>query len=194
MVHLVGQKNAHLFIAIGGLLSAVTSAALLLHLAHIAILDVRGRLQSTSRKRALRFVTSPNGNLLLSLLVADFLAGLGLSISFNWTVGDRAAFPLRQIPAVCTAQAILIQVGETGAALSTFAIAVHTAVMILFARQPSLSVVRVVLALVWALVAFLAIIGPAALQGDLSDPERHQFFCGSMDAFCWVWCCLATLR
>ena len=169
MVHLLSEKNAHVFIAVGGLLSGISCALLLLHIVHIAILDTRGRVQSTSRKRVLRFVTSPNGNLFLSLLVADLLAGLGLSISFNWLIGTRADFPLRQIPAVCTAQAVLIQVGETGAALSTFAIAVHTATMILYSRQPSLTVVRVVIAMVWALVAFLAIIGPAALQGDLSD-------------------------
>ena len=188
MVHLLGVSKAHVFIATGGLLSALACAALLLHLAHIAILDARGSLQSTSRKRALRFVTSPNGNLLLSLLVADLLAGLGLrlvahasfaahgcSISFNWIVGNRADFPLRQIPAICTVQGVLIQVGETGGALSTFAIAVHTAFLILFSRQPSLAVVRVVISMVWALVAFLAIIGPAALVGDLSLEVSRSF-------------------
>lgn len=82
-------------------------------------------------KRSSSFFRSHVDFYMLSLLFADLLQGLGAIVNVEWIRGAEC-----YCGSLCRAQGIIQTLGESGVAMSTLAISVHTFVVIFFSWHP----------------------------------------------------------
>ncbi|KAG8916879.1 hypothetical protein FRC01_002810 [Tulasnella sp. 417] len=68
---------------------------------------------------------------LLSLLFADLLQGIGAVLSLRWALKHKT-----YCSAYCTAQGVIQHLGETGVALGTLVIGLHTFLTVFFHFKP----------------------------------------------------------
>ncbi|KAJ8488852.1 hypothetical protein ONZ51_g3327 [Trametes cubensis] len=112
----------------------------------------------------------------VSLLLANLLQAIGTLINGKW-VTDRTVHdgPL------CRAQGGIKQAGNVAMALWSFALALHV-FMLLFSRIAlSKALSCALLGAGWALVAFVVLLGPVAIQ----TPEQGPYF-GPTGYWCWI--------
>ncbi|KAF8915566.1 hypothetical protein CPB85DRAFT_413173 [Mucidula mucida] len=72
-----------------------------------------------------RFIQEPMDVFMLSLFAADFLQALGAVLDIKW-INEGVV----EVGSFCTAQGVIQQLGETGVAITTMAIAVYTFVLL----------------------------------------------------------------
>ncbi|BGP17540.1 hypothetical protein JCM10213_004082 [Rhodosporidiobolus nylandii] len=171
-------------------MAAVASAATLsvvcvLSLSVYMSLLLRRHLRKTKvdraneETRAIKFLKSTHGMLLCNMLVGDLLQATGFLLNFNWVA--RNALPTSAYPtALCTAQAVLIQLGDLGSAFSSLVICANLFLILVFQIHPSVRVLWGVMAFEWIIIAIMAFLGPAALERD-GIP-----FYGPSGGWCWM--------
>ncbi|GAA6010104.1 hypothetical protein JCM10207_007560 [Rhodosporidiobolus poonsookiae] len=171
-------------------MAAVASAALLSIVAcstlggYIAFLLRRHhRLQGLEKleneeRRAIKFLTSSHGLLFLNLLAGDLLQASGFVLNFEWI--RRNALPAAHSPtAVCTAQGVLIQIGDLGSAFSSLVICSNLFCILIMGFTPPTKVVAGVMAGQWVVIAMMSFIGPVGLVR-----EGIPFY-GPAGGWCW---------
>ncbi|KIJ53946.1 hypothetical protein M422DRAFT_24943 [Sphaerobolus stellatus SS14] len=106
---------------------------------------------------------SPLDVYMASLLLSDILQGLGKIMHVKWL-----HLGFSECSSYCTAQGVVQQIGETGVALATLAIAVHTFLIIFFRRGGRAKAASVaIVATIWIFVILFAVIGSQTLtDGD----------------------------
>ncbi|GAA5891179.1 hypothetical protein JCM5296_004921 [Sporobolomyces johnsonii] len=129
--------------------------------------------------RAIKFLTSSHGMLFLQLIFGDFLQALGFMLNYNWAARD-ALPPAASPTALCTAQGVLIQIGDLGSAFSSLFICVNLFSIIVTSRHPPLPVLWAGMAFQWIFVGVLTGIGPRWLERD-GVP-----FYGPAGGWCWI--------
>ncbi|GAA5961082.1 hypothetical protein JCM21900_006699 [Sporobolomyces salmonicolor] len=129
--------------------------------------------------RAIKFLTSSHGMLFLQLIFGDFLQALGFMLNYDWVARD-ALPPAASPTALCTAQGVLIQIGDLGSGFSSLFICVNLFIIIVAGRQPPLAGLWAVMAFQWIVIAILAMIGPRWLERD-GVP-----FYGPAGGWCWI--------
>ncbi|KAL8287616.1 hypothetical protein RQP46_003474 [Phenoliferia psychrophenolica] len=80
-----------------------------------------------SRSRAATFLLSDFFPIFCSLICGDLLQAIGFSLNVRWVAKD--AFPLHP-DSTCTAQAVLIQIGDVSSAFGSLLIGVHIALLL----------------------------------------------------------------
>ncbi|POY75283.1 hypothetical protein BMF94_1653 [Rhodotorula taiwanensis] len=130
--------------------------------------------------RAIRFLASSHGILLGSLILGDFIQAVAFALTFVWVGKNR--IPTAQHPThICTAQGILIQIGDLGSAFSSLVICGNLLLLLVFRITPTLRWIWITLACEWALIFLLAAIGPLSRIGKGGVP-----FYGPSGAWCWI--------
>ncbi|KAF9024559.1 hypothetical protein BDZ89DRAFT_1068957 [Hymenopellis radicata] len=104
--------------------SAFVSLFAVLYVFYIIFGNVYRHARSTSGKDW-RFIQEPMDVFMLSLFTADFLQALGAVLDIKWI--NKGVV---EVGSFCTAQGVIQQLGETGVAITTLAIAVYTFVLI----------------------------------------------------------------
>lgn len=96
-------------------------------------------------------------------------ANLISSSSIQWVGKNR--IPTAQHPThICTAQGILIQIGDLGSAFSSLVICGNLLLLLVFRITPTLRWIWITLACEWALIFLLAAIGPLSRIGKGGVP------------------------
>ncbi|KAF8529613.1 hypothetical protein BU17DRAFT_36454, partial [Hysterangium stoloniferum] len=111
-----------------------------------------------------------------ALLFFDFFQGVGKVFSVKW-LDDG----LVQCGGYCTAQGMVQQIGETGVAQSTLAIAVHTFIIIFF-REGAKAVRTSVIVVIS--IGFFALVFPAIGAGVFRDGDSRYIL--PIPYWCWV--------
>ncbi|KAG8903040.1 hypothetical protein FRB99_003811 [Tulasnella sp. 403] len=119
---------------------------------------------------------------MISLMFADLLQGLGAVTSAKWAADGRVV-----CSAYCTAQGALQQLGETGVALSTLAITVHTFATVFFRWQPPRKpwLWMSVLTFIWTFLILFVALGYALHKGNEKLPDGKPYF-GPTPFWCWI--------
>ncbi|KIJ56087.1 hypothetical protein M422DRAFT_150801 [Sphaerobolus stellatus SS14] len=114
-------------------------------------------------RRKWKVFKSPLDVYIASLLLSDILQGLGTVMHVKWL-----HLGFSECSSYCTAQGVMQQIGETGVALTTLAITVHTFLIIFFRRGGQAKATPVaIMATIWTFVILLAVIGSQTLtDGD----------------------------
>ncbi|KAF8529612.1 hypothetical protein BU17DRAFT_36433 [Hysterangium stoloniferum] len=123
-----------------------------------------------------RLFASPLDVYMAALLFFDFFQGVGKVLNVKWLNEG-----LVQCSGYCTAQGIVQQIGETGVAQSTLAIAVHTFIIIFFregAKAVRTSVIVVIS--IGLFVLIFPVIGAAVLR------DRDSRYITNREPGCWV--------
>ncbi|GAA5855171.1 hypothetical protein JCM9279_007578 [Rhodotorula babjevae] len=141
--------------------------------------SAHGRLERESR--AIRFLASSHGVAFVSLLAGDLLQALGFSLTYHWLALGAVPAPAHPT-ALCTAQAVLIQVGDIGSAFSALIIAANLFSIICLKRTASLAALLSAIAFAWVCSGVLAGVGPAAFP---PRPGRLPFY-GPAGGWCWI--------
>ncbi|KAF8583204.1 hypothetical protein K439DRAFT_76324 [Ramaria rubella] len=123
-----------------------------------------------------RFFKSPLDVYMLSLLVSDLLQGVGILLDIKWVVEGSV-----RCGAYCTTQGVLSQMGETGVALATLAIAVHTFFIIFFRKgAKKVLLASIIVCVMWTyVVIFIA----ASAAGH--NKGQDEFYTPT-PYWCWV--------
>lgn len=112
----------------------------------------------------------------ISLLASDFLQGLGAAMNLKWI-----HLHFVTCSAYCSAQGIIGTMGETGSALATIAITLHTFIKVVFQRKlNSLWVARGVVISIWIFCTFLP------LGNYLADRHSSNPFITPAPFWCWI--------
>ncbi|EIN11597.1 hypothetical protein PUNSTDRAFT_124875 [Punctularia strigosozonata HHB-11173 SS5] len=138
---------------------------------------------------------------MLSLLVLDIIQGLGVMLDVRW-IHDGITRP----GSYCTAQGIIQQIGETGVAMTTSAISIHTFLVVWFRMdmraRPASWIAPIVIGLIWVFVLAYSLGG--ALHAKLyeaPDPYwcwiagsgRHYLPDKLVGEYLWIWLTLFLL-
>ncbi|KAG9044410.1 hypothetical protein FS842_001485, partial [Serendipita sp. 407] len=121
---------------------------------------------------------------LLSLLASDMLQGLGAVLNVQWAAQRRS-----YCSATCTAQGFIQQIGETGVAMGTFAIALQTFLVIFFRWSPSKRsawVWKVVIAFIWLYVIIFAAVGYGLHHTPANNAADVDAFFTPTPYWCWI--------
>ena len=119
---------------------------------------------------------------LLSLLASDFMQSLGAILDIKWAA-ERKVY----CSPTCTAQGIIQVIGETGVAMATFAITLHTFLVIFFRWSPSPRsswIWKVGISFIWLYVSIYAIAGYAAHHRE-NGPTPDAFYTPT-PYWCWI--------
>lgn len=150
-------------------LSAAAVSVLLVH----ALVRWLKRMKFLRRGSMLVQADVTDSSLFLNLMLADLLQAVGNMPSIKWMREGRIT-----LGSVCTAQAVIKQVGINGVALTSLAIAVHTfSILILRWRAPR-HIAKFMVAGVWAFTALVVGI-PYAIRRD------HLYY-GDTGFWCWI--------
>ncbi|PVF93527.1 hypothetical protein CPB86DRAFT_674884, partial [Serendipita vermifera] len=121
---------------------------------------------------------------LLSLLACDLMQGLGAILNIKWA-SERRVY----CSATCDAQGIVQIIGETGVAMSTTAITIHTFLVIFFRWSPSPKaswIWKVVIAFIWVYVVLFGIVGFARHHRPANDNTTIDNFFTPTPYWCWI--------
>ncbi|KIO16181.1 hypothetical protein M407DRAFT_233327, partial [Tulasnella calospora MUT 4182] len=115
---------------------------------------------------------------MLSLLFADLLQGLGAVTSAKWAAEGKVT-----CGSYCAAQGAIQQLGETGVAMSTLVITLHTFATVFFRWQPSRYpwLWMVVVACIWIFLLLFVVIGYVVHRGSGGTP-----YFGPTPFWCWI--------
>ncbi|KAF8529611.1 hypothetical protein BU17DRAFT_36495 [Hysterangium stoloniferum] len=123
-----------------------------------------------------RLFSSPLDVYMAALLFFDFCQGVGKVFNVKWLNEG-----LVQCGGYCTAQGIVQQIGETGVAQSTLAIAVHTFIIIFFREGGKAVRTSVIVVIAIGLFVFLF---PAIGAGVLRDGDSR--YITPTPYWCWL--------
>jgi len=141
------------------------------------------------KTQKLRVFHQPMDLLMFSLLFADVIQAIGGIQNLKW-IRDGVAVE----GSFCTAQGIIKNIGETGVALSTFAIAVYTLVGV-FSKNiiSSMKVTLGVLFVIWAFILIIVTI-PNVTNHRYQSPVPHWCWIGKnyvqwrlLAEYIWIW-------
>ncbi|KDQ15112.1 hypothetical protein BOTBODRAFT_174281 [Botryobasidium botryosum FD-172 SS1] len=109
----------------------------------------------------------------LSLMIADLIQASGAIINSSW-ISHHHIVPGR----LCTAQAVLKQLGDDGVAFSTLAISIHTFSVLFFKWSPPTSprLAACVVAAIWTFCILVVVIGSSVNPG----------YYGPNGYWCWI--------
>ncbi|QRW17909.1 G protein coupled glucose receptor regulating Gpa2 protein [Rhizoctonia solani] len=178
-------------------LSAIVTTGLASSLAVVILLGyvVRNHVQlrrlelAGPTKRSSHFFRTHVDFYMLSLLVADLLQGLGAVVNIEWIRGAEC-----YCGSLCKAQGVIQTLGETGVAMSTLAISVHTFVVIFFSWHPPTGAAGAriwgsVIALIWTYLSLCVSVGFAVNQKKLRsapvDVALEEFYAPT-PFYCWI--------
>ncbi|KAB5595190.1 Eukaryotic translation initiation factor 2A [Ceratobasidium theobromae] len=151
-------------IGAAGLSSAISTLVLL---SYIGWYGIFCRDKDLPIVRGIRsFLRSALGVFLVCLLLSDLLQGAAFIINFKWAVDGSA----------------ISQVGDSGAAIWSLAIASHTFSLLFLLKKPPVWVTYMVLIIGWTIIIVLPIVGPYVIE----DVERSGSFYGLSGAWCWL--------
>lgn len=139
-------------------------------------------------KRSSHFFRTHVDFYMLSLLFADLLQGLGAIVNIEWIRGAQC-----YCGALCRAQGIIQTLGESGVAMSTLAISVHTFVVIFFSWHPPTGAAGAriwgtVITLIWLYLGLCVSVGFAINQKRVrhgADKALEDFYAPT-PFWCWI--------
>jgi len=112
---------------------------------------------------------------MLSLFTFDIIMALGRVVDIKW-IHEAKLYT----GGFCTAQGIIQQLGETGSALATFAIAVHTFIVVIWDIRLTENIAYVVVGLTWIFITwFIAMTVTNHTQGG-------HFYETPVGYWCWI--------
>ncbi|QRV89717.1 G protein coupled glucose receptor regulating Gpa2 protein [Ceratobasidium sp. AG-Ba] len=179
-------------------MSAITATGFLSSIAVIVLLGytVRNHIQlrrlelAGPTRRSSTFFRTHVDFYMLSLLFADLLQGLGAMVNIEWIRGSQC-----YCGALCRAQGIIQILGESGVAMSTLAISVHTFVVIFFSWHPPTGakgarIWGTVIGLIWLYLGLCVSVGFAVNQGKAdskhgTDIALEDFYVPT-PFWCWI--------
>ncbi|KIM24225.1 hypothetical protein M408DRAFT_242992 [Serendipita vermifera MAFF 305830] len=181
LVHLPeGEVIGLSFTAFAGFLSAFAVIFVLILVARNYMRNVRNPPPGGEWKLIRTHVDA----YLLSFLGSDLMQSLGAILDIKWAA-ERQVY----CSPTCTAQGVIQVIGETGVAMATFAIALHTFLVIFFRWSPSPRhawIWKVVIAFIWLYVSIYAIAGYAAHHGDANNLTDLDAFYTPTPYWCWI--------
>ncbi|KAG8927978.1 hypothetical protein FRC03_003648 [Tulasnella sp. 419] len=118
---------------------------------------------------------------ILSLMFADLLQGLGAIFSAKWAAEGKV-----YCSNYCTAQGAIQQLGETGVAMSTLAITVHTFATVFFRWQPSKKpwLWIAVVSFIWLFLLLFVVLGYVLNRHEERLGGEPYF--GPTPFWCWI--------
>ncbi|KAF8583058.1 hypothetical protein K439DRAFT_1617763 [Ramaria rubella] len=169
----------------------VSAGAVLYLFCLVAIKIMQSKLYTPDDKW--KFFRSPLDAYMASLLASDFLQSVGKLLHVKWLNSG-----IVQCGSYCTTQGLIQQLGETGVAQATLAIAVHTFVIIFFRRGSSAITLSLFIVMaIWLYVIVFAIIGATILRdGDnrYITPDPYWCWIGTKHVWAqlageygWIW-------
>ncbi|CAE6515883.1 unnamed protein product [Rhizoctonia solani] len=178
-------------------LSAIVATGIASSLAVVILLGyvVRNHVQlrklelAGPTKRSSHFFRTHVDFYMLSLLVADLLQGLGAVVNIEWIRGAQCyCGPL------CRAQGVIQTLGETGVAMSTLAISIHTFIVIFFSWHPPMGAAGAriwgaVITLIWLYLTLCVSVGFAVNENKVrsasADVALGDFYAPT-PFYCWI--------
>ncbi|KIM80581.1 hypothetical protein PILCRDRAFT_526797 [Piloderma croceum F 1598] len=154
--------------SIGLTLAAEAGFISLVAVLGVFMLIMRNTIQSGS------LIRQPTDIYMISLFLFDIIMALGRVTDVKWIHEGKV-----YVGGFCTAQGVLQQIGETGSALATLAIAIYTFVVVLWgpARHPYF-VAYTVVGLNWLFITlFVAISVPIHTHGSDYYEQLDGFWC-----------------
>ncbi|TFK18819.1 hypothetical protein FA15DRAFT_675005 [Coprinopsis marcescibilis] len=115
-----------------------------------------------------------DSSLFLNLMLADLLQALGGMPSIRWMREGRVTEG-----SLCTAQAVIKQIGINGVALTSLAIAVHTFLVLVFRWRAPRHISKFLVLGVWIFTALVVSI-PYAIH-------RNEPYYGDTGYWCWIY-------
>jgi len=116
----------------------------------ISTIAVLGVFFLVARKYFLKvkLIQRPTDLYMLSLFTSDLIQALGAVLDIKWVHEGKV-----YTGSYCTAQGAIQQLGETGVALATLTIAIHTLIVVMWGKlKHQLIVAYIVVALIWLFV------------------------------------------
>lgn len=112
----------------------------------------------------------------ISLLIADILQAIGSILNAPWVRNKMV-----EIGPICTAQAVIKQTSDVGAALWVLVIAIHTFCLLFLQIKIRPYALWATLVFGWSTIFTIVLIGPAGLNTQ----KRGPFF-GISGYWCWI--------
>ncbi|KAF8606608.1 hypothetical protein BDV93DRAFT_349986 [Ceratobasidium sp. AG-I] len=170
-----------------GFLSSISVIVLLGYVIRNHIQLRRFELQGPI-KRSSSFFRTHVDFYMLSLLFADFLQGMGAVVNVEWVRGAQC-----YCGSLCRAQGIIQTLGESGVAMSTLAISVHTFVVIFFSWHPpsgaaGARIWGTVIGTIWLYLGLCVSVGFAVNQKKSrhgADVALEDFYAPT-PFWCWI--------
>ncbi|KZP09500.1 hypothetical protein FIBSPDRAFT_963895 [Athelia psychrophila] len=128
---------------------------------------------------------------MISLFMFDFIMAVGHVLDLRWVQEGKI-----QVEGYCTAQGIIQQIGETGSALSTLAIAIFSVVAVLWGKlSRNFLAAYLVVSFTWIFVALLVGIGYSQRGPDSYEtPDGYWCWIGAshpvdkyLGEYVWMW-------
>ncbi|KIM46622.1 hypothetical protein M413DRAFT_23015 [Hebeloma cylindrosporum] len=165
-----GERLGMLFPVMGACLSLVSVSFILL-------LAVSRWIRRTvfSRGKKLHSGDISDNSIFLNLMVADLILALGDLPIIKW----MADAVITEGP-LCTAQAVIKQIGGDGVALSSLAIAVYTFCVLVFRWNIPRYISKLVILMIWVAIALIV-----AIPYIVHMKERERIY-GDVGYWCWV--------
>jgi len=114
-----------------------------------------------------------DSNLFLNLMVADLVHAVGVMFNLKWAAeGNITEGPF------CTSQAVLLQIGNLGTALSSLAITVDTFFILVLFRRPGGYTSKMVIVATWVCVGLVV--------GIPLIVHKPEIYYGDTDFWCWI--------
>jgi len=111
-----------------------------------------------------------------ALFFAELIQGLGHIVSMKWVIEGEV-----NTGTFCTAQGVLQQLGETGAAIATLAIAVQTFVTIWWLKNPSKLVALISVGMLWLFVIVFV-----AVEFAVNTNPPDSYYATPTPYWCWI--------
>ncbi|KAH7341802.1 hypothetical protein B0J17DRAFT_714970 [Rhizoctonia solani] len=178
-------------------MSAIVATGLASSLAVVILLGyvVRNHVQlrklelAGPTKRSSHFFRTHVDFYMLSLLLADLLQGLGAVVNIEWIRGAEC-----YCGSLCRAQGVIQTLGETGVAMSTLAISIHTFVVIFFSWHPPTGAAGAriwgtVIAFIWLYLSLCVSVGFAVNQKKVGSAPADvvlEDFYAPTPFYCWI--------
>ncbi|KAG8997283.1 hypothetical protein FRB93_000416 [Tulasnella sp. JGI-2019a] len=166
------------FIAQSGVISTV---AVLIFAALVVRNVIYNRLHPGPHGQTLPLIRTHVDGYMLSLLFADLLQGIGAFLSAKWAANGRVT-----CSTYCSAQGIIQQLGETGVALNTLVITLHTFATVFLRWQPSRRprLWMFVVALIWTYLGLFVLLGYVLHTGARKVGGAPYY--GPTPYWCWI--------
>ncbi|KZS94082.1 hypothetical protein SISNIDRAFT_57650 [Sistotremastrum niveocremeum HHB9708] len=147
--------------------------AVLLVLGSIGVVVCRRRWR---HRKGFRLVTGPLDVYVLSLICSDMMQAIGGILNIRW-INEGVV----KCSSYCDAQGIIQNMGETGSAMATIAIALNTFVVIFFRKQPvKLWAAVLIASSIWGFCVFFPVIGFLVFRHSSSP------FLAPTPFWCWI--------
>lgn len=144
----------------------------------ISLAAVLGVFILIARKyfRHVKLIQRPTDLYMLSLFTSDLLQAMGAVLDVKW-VNEGKVYT----GGYCTAQGIVQQLGETGVAMATLTIAIHTFIVVLWGKlKHQLVVAYVVVTFIWLYVILFVSISVSVHTRDSTYYETPTPY------WCWI--------